>query len=454
MRELLRFPAIILALMLPMLSLAQNLPVREITYADAWAEEGLSLGQSGPNGISLSFSIERFTLSTVTINGQEMTEVGLPGVFLPGESGAPNLPGMGRYIAVPEGATATLHITGIRTDTLRGIKVSPAPVIPLETEDGLVYARNEAIYSSNALYPANPVQLGQPSEIRGVDAIMFGLTPFQYNPVKEELIVIRDLSVEVRFSGGNGQFGEDRLRSRWWDPILRDAFINSSSLPAKDYSSRHNPNDLGYEYLIIAPNNPQYLAWADTIKQWRTLQGIKTGIVTLSDIGSNTTAAIENYINTAYNTWTIPPAAILLMADYGTGAATGNGIHSPTYNSYCISDHIYADVNGTDHMAEIAFARMTAQTEAQLAIMVQKFIDYETSPPINPAFYNNPVTAMGWQTERWFQLCSETVNGFLQYGLGKTPVRENAIYSGTPGGAWSTATNTTTVVNYFGPSGL
>jgi hypothetical protein len=61
---------------------------------------------------------------------------------------------------------------------------------------------------------------------------------------------------------------------------------------------------------------------------------------------------------------------------------------------------------------------------------------------------------MGWQTERWFQLCSEVVNGFWKNSLGKHPVRENAIYSGTPSTSWSTATNTATVVNYFGPNGL
>ena len=86
--------------------------------------------------------------------------------------------------------------------------------------------------------------------------------------------------------------------------------------------------------------------------------------------------------------------------------------------------------------------------------MIGKFLNYERNPPTNQAFYDNPITAMGWQTERWFQLCSEIVNGFWEYELGKNPVRENAIYSGTPGGAWSTNPNTQTIVDYFGPTGL
>jgi hypothetical protein len=63
-------------------------------------------------------------------------------------------------------------------------------------------------------------------------------------------------------------------------------------------------------------------------------------------------------------------------------------------------------------MADIVTARLTAQNESHLNIMVKKFLDYERNPPTNPNFYDKPVTAMGWQTERWFQLCSEVVNGF------------------------------------------
>jgi len=58
---------------------------------------------------------------------------------------------------------------------------------------------------------------------------MLGITPFQYNPITKELIVYRDVEVEVSFEGGNNHFGEDRLRSRNWDPILKDAILNSST---------------------------------------------------------------------------------------------------------------------------------------------------------------------------------------------------------------------------------
>ncbi|MBN1340315.1 MAG: T9SS type A sorting domain-containing protein [Bacteroidales bacterium] len=423
----------------------------EIIFENSWGKQGISVEDQTASHLIVNFSIRSFALNNIDINGQTMQEVVLPGVFLPNDEGAPNLPGLGRYIALPEGAQANLNILEYRMETYTDIDVAPAPRIPWDTERGpLSYKKDESIYQRSTLYPEAPFRLSEKSEIRGVDVAMLGITPFQYNPSTRELIVYKDIKIEITFSGGNGQFGEERLRSRWWDPILMDAILNSASLPEVDYGRMYKgAKDTGCEYLIITPNGSEFVAWADSIKIWREKQGILTDVVTLADVGGNNYTAIENYLNNAYNTWTIPPAAVLFLGDYGTNAS--NSIISPLWNSYCVSDNIYADVNG-DHMPDMVAARMTAQNAAHLETMITKFLNYERTPPVNPHYYNHPVTAMGWQTERWFQLCSEIINGFWEYGLGKQPKRENKIYEGTPGTVWSTAPNTNQVVAYFGPS--
>jgi PKD repeat protein len=117
------------------------------------------------------------------------------------------------------------------------------------------------------------------------------------------------------------------------------------------------------------------------------------------------------------------------------------------------SDNQYADVNGDD-LPDMIFSRIPANDATQLKVMVSKFINYERNPPVKASFYNNPITALGWQTDRWFQLCSEVVGGYLKKGLGKTPVRINAVYAGDPTiDSWSTASNTSTIMSYFGPAG-
>jgi len=439
-----------------MLSGSLSIMAQKVTYPDSWGDQGLTLVQNSPSGVTLNFSVKEFTFDDRIINGESMREITLPGNLLQNDEGAPNLPSISKYIAIPNGATVNVEVISTRTQSFQNIEMAPAPRIPLETERGpLQYNKNMSIYSKNAFFPAQPVLLSETRKMRGVEVALLNITPYQYNPVTKELIVYRDLKVNVTFTGGTGEFGESRLRSRFWDPILNDNILNSASIPAMNYNSRYasaTTDETGFEYLIIVPNDPVFKKWADTIKAFRTEQGILTGIVTLNQIGGNTTSIIENYINNAYNTWDIPPSAILLMADYGSDANTT--ITCPTWDNYCVSDNMYADVDNDD-LPDIAFARMTANNEAQLKVMVTKFKDYEMNPPTDPYFYAHPITALGWQTERWFQICSEVVGGFFKYGLGKDPIRINAVYQGNPNvDPWSTATNTSTVVNYFGPNGL
>jgi len=425
---------------------------QKFAYEDAWANPGFNLDDANTTGIEVSFSIDEFSLTDFDLKGESMKEIQIKGNFLPNNEGAPNLPGNGRFIAMPNGATATYKISAQRIERYQNVNIAPSPRIPKVTDEGPThYEKDKKIYSRDAFYPEEPVSLSEKTTIRGMETVILGITPFQYNPVTKELLVYRDLKVDVTFSGGNGTFGEDRLRSRWFDPILTDMMMNSGSLPVANYP-KHDPESLtpDFEYVIITPDDPTFISWAEELALFRNQQGIRTGIFTTTQIGGNTINAIEGFVDEAFNTWTVPPVAVLLLGDYGS---TATSIVSPIWDSYCASDNIYADVSGND-MPDVIFARMTAQNETHLETMITKVIDYETNPPTDPGFYDHPITALGWQTERWFQICSEVVGGYFKHQHGKDPVRINAIYSGTPGSTWSTATNTSTVVDYFGPNGL
>jgi hypothetical protein len=428
----------------------------EYSYQKKWGKTGLQLSEQKSNAITLNYSIGDFSIYSEKINGNDAHLISIGSYFLPNNEGNPNLPGKGHYLAIPNGAIATLEILEMETDIIANVDMAPAPQIPLENDDeNLYYSKNEVVYETNAFYPEKPVIISEQQTIRGVNTVLLGITPYQYNPVTKELKVITNLKLEVKYNGGDGTYGETRLRNRWWDPILKDAIFNSDVLPIVDFNKRDlkAPKDNEeYEYLIISPNGEDYLAWADSIRVFRNMQGIKTGIVTLEEIGGNNINLIEDYIDNIYNSWSVPPAAILMLGDYGDDA--DRHIIAPIYDNYCASDNIYADVNN-DHLPDIIFARITANNEQQLSVMVRKFIEYEKNPPQSEYFYQHPITALGWQTERWFQICSESVGGFWKNVLGKDPVRINAVYAGNPDvDPWSYAPNTNTVLNYFGPDGL
>jgi PKD repeat protein len=431
-------------------------------YPEITGKPGFNLVDSKTTGITVAHAVPTFSLENQDVQGTPMKYINLPGSFLFNDAGMPNLPGKGKYIAIPQGSTPKFRIVSQVTEIIHNVDIVPAPRIPLDNDDRPVeYAKNMQVYSKNELYPASPVSVSEVTQVRGVDAVILGITPFQYNPVTKDLVVYKDLKVEFTFEGGNGQFGNDAFRSTWWDAILQDNLLNYSSLPAVDYNARlqaygKSPLTGECEYIILTPTGPGFLSWADSIRQFRTEQGILTKIFTVEEVGGNTVAAIEAFIDNAYNTWTIKPVACLILGDYGSDG-TKNIIshlytHPAAYPNYA-SDNKYADVTG-DEMPDVVFSRITANDATQLQTMVTKFLNYERTPPVNPRFYDKPITALGWQTERWFQLCSEIVGGYFKTVQGKNPRRINKIYQGTPGTIWSSATNTNTLVNYFGPNGL
>jgi len=422
-------------------------------YSSSFGDNDFTVESQSNSKIVVNYTLGNFTLSNQEIAGEFYQNIKLPGYFLPGDAGAPNLPGSGRYIAIPQGASASINILSCRIDTLNNVNIAPSFRIPKDTEKGpLEFMENESIYSVNKFFPEEPIIMSENDLIRGIDVVMLGITPFLYNPVTKQLIVYQDIKIEISFRGGAGNFGDEKLRSRWWDPILSDMLLNYESLPKVDYNKSFQVKDeTGCEYLIITPNDIEFQVWADSIKDFRNKQGILTKVVTLDEIGGSTASAIEAYIDNAYTTWDIAPAACLLLGDYGTDAS--NRIISPLWENYCVSDNIYGDVDGND-LPDIIMARITARDEAKLEIMVTKFLHYESNPPVNEEYYQHPVTSLGWQTESWFQLCSEVVGGFWREVQGKNPVRINEIFSGTPGSVWSTAENTDALVQYFGPNGL
>lgn len=417
------------------------------------------------SNLELKLKIDEFALEDSNVEGVEGQFITLNGIFLPNLAGMPDLPVVSRYVAIPRGADVSFNVKNQVTETLSDIDIMPAPELPLDDDrTPMTYERNAEVYSTNAFYPAQPIMASQPMKIRDVDVVIVSVTPFQYNPVTKQLVVTRDLDFEVVFEGGDGVFGGDpRYRSTAWDHIIRDMVINESILPDADYQrfikEAVQRRDTGCEYLIITPDNPDFIALADSIKLFRNQQGILTDVVSVADIGGNSQTVIRSYIQNAYNNWDIPVSAVLILGDHNEDGTMGVVSYSMNnhpggdgHNPY-ISDNRYGDVNG-DHLPEVVMGRITGRNYDEMYRMINKDLQYERHPYTDRHFYDKPITAMGFQHERWFQLCSEIVNGFWEYELGKHPVRINAIYQGTPGSSWSSAQKTNTIINYFGPNGL
>jgi len=459
MKHILRTLPIAILLFAAMALTAQT---RDFTFSNSAQREGLSVEQNTRSGLSMRHSLKQLHILNITDNGYTGDVIqGGTGISLPANEGEPNLPSFSRFVAIPNGANAHIEMGYRSMTTIANVDLLPAAPIKFDTDDSPnTYEKNLSIYNRNAFFPEQPVTISEPFSLRGVQTVAITVAPYQYNPVTKELRVYDDMQFDVRFDGGNGEFGDTRLRSPYWDPILMQNLANYNQLPTIDYEARMqewvNNRPTGCEYLIVIPNNEGFRQYAEQLRDFRIQQGILTEVKSLSDMGCTTTNEMKSYFHNAYNTWDIPPVAVLLLGDHNTNMSVGipaeYTYHSQNYGN-CITDNGYADVTG-DLLPEMAFSRLVAANVNEAQMMVSKQLEYEyTNPNLDASSYEHPITALGWQTERWFQICSEVVGGYWR-NQGKDPVRINAIYSGYPGNQWSSNQNTYMVVNYFGPNGL
>ena len=424
---------------------------------------GFSINSKSNATLNIDYNVNAITIEDAKLDRMEGQRVTISGIFLPNQAGAPDLPNSSAFVAIPNGAKPSIQLVSAKTKMIEDVDLIPAPIPQLDNDKSeAVYEKDMDIFSRDAFYPASPYTISEVMTIRGVEMVKVGVMPFQYNPVTKQLIVYEDIDLQLSYEGGNGTYGDIRYRTPAWDHILQDMLLNRESLPEVDYGEKlrkHYQNrDTGCQYIIITPDNEEFVQLADSIKQFRTDQGIPTEVFTVSQCGGNSQSSIRNFILNAYNNWDMPPEAVLLLGDHNTDGTQGivsytmNNHPGEGYNPY-ISDNKYADMNN-DHLPDVVIGRITGRNYEEMYHMIKKDLDYERTPPTNSGFYDHPITAMGFQLERWFQLCSEIVNGFWEYGLDKHPVRINAIYQGIPGSQWSSAQRTNTIVNYFGPNGL
>ena len=425
----------------------------------------LAIGQtftvtaSDQSHLRLHFELGDFTIDTVRCNGELMHTIATKGIVCPNEYGLPDLPTFNRFIAIPQGAKATVEVSARGNERMTGINIAPSIGSQCENDPERAFFKDPKVYASNSFYPTAVYCVAEPQQLRGVDVIHLGLSPFQFNPVTRELAIRRELDIEIRFEGGNGHFGDDRLRSSYWDPILQNNILNYNCLAPIDYDARRQEwtrnRAIGCEYLILTPNNEAFINAAQELADYRTRQGILTEVMSLSETGAYNPDMLKLWIRDIYHNWDIPPVAVCLIGDQGNDLSQFlPAVPTPSPKDGTISsDNPYADVND-DNLPDICFSRLVAENASELPIFISKQMEYEyTNPCMNPYYYEHPLTASAWQREKWFQLTIATIYGYLSQH-DKTPTLLSDIYSGYLSDQWSIASGTDAVVSYFGPDGL
>lgn len=191
------------------------------------------------SSLSLELTIDNYNIKEIIDGDEVFHEIALSSIMIPNYKGKPNLPSVNRFVALPQGAKANVVVESYEKEILKNINIAPSEGIVSEYElTDEHFSKDRNIYSKDELYPNNIVSLTEQMNLRGIDAVGLSIAPVQFNPVSKELIVYKKIKFRVEFEGGNGMFGDDRLRSMYWDPILQHNILNYNNISEIDYAKR------------------------------------------------------------------------------------------------------------------------------------------------------------------------------------------------------------------------
>jgi hypothetical protein len=216
--------------------------------------------ESGPNGVTLLFSLGEFDTTHVGADGAVYTVLEAPGLVLSGEEGAPALPVKAALLTAPQGARVTVTIISEETDWIDGAVPAPWPKESVVDDGRLVHAvakleADPRYYATGAAYPSSAVEVRETGTLRGHRIVSVLFWPFQFVPNRGGVEVRRRIEARVEFAGGERvQPAPLRSGDRRWEPLLRDVLLNYES----GKSWRLAPHAVGAQDRAMGEAAPEF----------------------------------------------------------------------------------------------------------------------------------------------------------------------------------------------------
>ncbi len=338
------------------------------------SEPALTLLNASPTEIQLHASLPGAYADSVTAEGYPYTRLTAPGYGFPASYGLPELPVLRREVEIPFGAQLSIEVISAQfTDNSLG-SLGLNPIYPLQlpvpkaagVEDNQPFTIDAKYYANGGRYPSNVISIGEPYIVRGHRIVMVEVWPVAYDPSQASLRLYSQVTFQLDLSGSD-MSATNRLAQRYsspvFDPSLSNRVINfNQGLPLAVNGQ--------VGYLIITAD--AYAGALQPLVDLRSNRGFAVTLTKLSAIPYGSTAqGIKSYIQTAYDTWPIPPSYVLLVGDTDTMPAWS----SPVISTF--TDLYYATMDGdSDWHPDIGRGRFPVRSVEQTTAMVDKYIFY------------------------------------------------------------------------------
>jgi hypothetical protein len=353
--------------------------VSDITTVNA----GFDITSSDISRTDMNVQIPAISLSPIELNSTQYQIVSLPVAdhLTAGEvseEGKPDIPALTAMVIVPDMAGIRLTVTHSGYEVFENIDLAPVqPAQPESDPTPVPFAIDQAAYATDSFYPGDLAEASEPQIMRDIRFVQVALYPVQYNPVRRELRVYRDLSVSLSYDGEvvNPKTIRHRYLSDGFYPIYQNMFSNFDEIFSTAEVRRGG-------FMIIS--KPIFIDSLKALAEWKHRKGYEVKVVSTQDIdptdASPSTQQVYNFIRNAYQTWETPPEYIMIVGDQDNTGANGTGVEDSPYLSTYASDHAYACVEGTDYLPELFIGRLSVDNIAEFRKAVSKIFKYERNP--------------------------------------------------------------------------
>ncbi len=390
--------------------------------SDVSAAAEFSVVNSDLEGTILRVELPGVEISNVSSNGEVYASITLPKSAHKSQPGAPEVPMLSTWVAIPATANVELYVRPGKYQTLTNTNVLPYSDDPTSENRNI----ESIIYDTDIFFPQNLVEIANPEIFRDVRYVPLQLFPVQVNPLRKEVRIYAEVEIELRTSGTNGVNSKtiSSAPSATYERFYRKQIINYEQIKPFLFSSlRTAPSEL--QFLIISPDN--LAAALYEFVSWKNSKGIRTYVASLSETGS-TNLEIKAYIQQLYDNPDTRPEYILFV-----GLANQNYVPAWTTTGY-LSDNPYCYLEGEDETLDVVSGRFPCRTRFQLLTMVNRTLEYEQTPVNDGSDWFKRATMITYQpssqpTKRYIsQLLRDNdyieIDEHYDYGLGGVVIQD------------------------------
>lgn len=320
-----------------------------------------SLLSSSSQEVVLRVDFPGYETRAVDVNGTTMYHLQMEGAYPLQEVGAPELLATATSLIIPEGSAPTVEILESRSTEIANFELAPSKGVLTRNIDpaSIAYVKGASYFTNRTQYN-DTVVLGEPYQLRDFHGMALRFFPFAYNPVQKQLKAYSSITVKVRFNNSRTIQMPMRVVSTF-NNIYENHFLNYNP-------TRSNPLVEEGDILILCP--AEYCSAMQPYIDWKTKNGYRVELVSMDNVG-NTGNAVKSYIADYYNN-NNNLAFVVLVGDNSKFPVINVGGN--------VSDNYYAEIVGNDVYPDVILGKISAETQEQVEIQVQKFIQYEQNP--------------------------------------------------------------------------